>query len=273
MEARYNVTGTARKALVKAIESIIHQTSVYKKAPTFEYAVGDFTINKNGMVSCDDADALERLVHCLIADGFRPEKAMPETPAQDGEPEAPTQAEESKAIGLTVEIPFDKVNVGNLTKLLDAKGDLIKKALGIDDIRIEMKEDRVAFPWFAEVEPDAARAYTNFIAALCRMSKEAKRVTATQQEVENEKYAFLLRCSPHRESSARSSPDRCLQRAHRETSSVSRRRQTTTAPRWSRTAQGPAPVPLLRRLDSSIPRTSSVSSSGSSSFSVSFLFL
>ena len=53
-----------------------------------------------------------------------------------------------------------------------------------------MKEDRVAFPWFAEVEPDAARAYTNFIAALCRMSKEAKRVTATQQEVENEKYAF-----------------------------------------------------------------------------------
>ena len=53
-----------------------------------------------------------------------------------------------------------------------------------------MKEDRVAFPWFAEVEPDAAMAYTKFIAALCRMSKEAKRVTATQKEVENEKYAF-----------------------------------------------------------------------------------
>ena len=53
-----------------------------------------------------------------------------------------------------------------------------------------MKEDRVAFPWFSEVDPDSAKAYMNFIAALCRMSKEAKRVTATEKEVENEKYAF-----------------------------------------------------------------------------------
>ena len=82
------------------------------------------------------------------------------------------------------------MNVGNLLKLLDAKGDLIKKALGISDIRIEMKEDRVAFPWFTEVEPESAMAYTNFIAALCRMSKESKRITATAKEVENEKYAF-----------------------------------------------------------------------------------
>ena len=181
MEARYNLTGTERKGLVKAIENVIHQTPIYKKAPTFEYAVGDFIIDKNGTVSCDDADALERLVHNLIEDGYRPEEDTTETPSQADDPEA---------IGLTVEIPFDKVNVGNLTKLLDAKGDLIKKALGISDIRIEMKEDRVAFPWFTEVEPDAAMAYTNFIAALCQMSKEAKRVTATQKAVENEKYAF-----------------------------------------------------------------------------------
>ena len=190
MEARYNVTGAKRKALVKAIENIIHQEPVYKKAPTFEYAVGDFTIDKNGTVLCDDVDALERLVHSLIADGFRPEEDILDIPSPDREPEAPAQADESEAISLTVEIPFDKVNVGNLTKLLDAKGDLIKKALGISDIRIEMKEDRVAFPWFTEVEPESAMAYTNFIAALCRMSKESKRITATAKEVENEKYAF-----------------------------------------------------------------------------------
>ena len=35
-------------------------------------------------------------------------------------------------VGLTVEIPLDKVAVGNLNKLLDAKGSLIKKALGVD---------------------------------------------------------------------------------------------------------------------------------------------
>ena len=181
MEARYNLTGKERKALVKAIENIIHEPAVYKMTPTFEYTVGEFTIDKNGTVTCEDRDTLERLIHNLIADGFRPEENITETPAQ---------VEESEVIGLTVEIPFDKVNVGNLTKLLDAKGDLIKKALGISDIRIEKKEDRVTFPWFTEVEPDAAMAYTNFIAALCKMSKEAKRVSATQKEVENEKYAF-----------------------------------------------------------------------------------
>ena len=82
------------------------------------------------------------------------------------------------------------MDVGNLTKLLDAKGNLIKKTLGIDDIRIEMQEDRVAFPWFTETDADSAKDYTDFIAVLCKMSKEVKRVTATEKEVENENYAF-----------------------------------------------------------------------------------
>ena len=114
---------------------------------------------------------MENLVQSLIPEGYTPE-------GYEG------------TIALTIEIPFDKVNVGNLTKLIDAKGNLIRKALGTDDLRIEMKEDRVAFPWFSEADADSAKAYTDFIAALCKMSVEAKRVTATEKEVENEKYAF-----------------------------------------------------------------------------------
>lgn len=97
----------------------------------------------------------------------------------------------SERLGLTVEIPLEKVAVGNLTKLLDAKGSLIRKALGISELPIEVLEDRVAFPWFSEL-PDAAavQAYTHFISALCEMSKNAKRVTATEKAVDNEKYAF-----------------------------------------------------------------------------------
>ena len=89
-----------------------------------------------------------------------------------------------------MEIPLDKVAVGNLTKLLDAKGNLIRKALGITDLRIEVLEDRVAFPWFSQVDTDSAAAYTHFISALCEMSRNAKRVTATEKPVDNEKYAF-----------------------------------------------------------------------------------
>lgn len=91
---------------------------------------------------------------------------------------------------LTVEIPLDKVAVDNLTKLLDAKGNLIRKALGITDLHIEVLDDRVAFPWFAQVDADSSAAYTHFISALCEMSRNAKRVTATEKPVDNEKYAF-----------------------------------------------------------------------------------
>ena len=171
MDAKYNVTGKDRKDLVEAIENIAGMKAVYKKAPTFEYVVNNFIIDKEGTVTCKDEAALESLVESLIPAGYTPE-------GYEG------------TIALSIEIPFDKVDVGNLTKLLDAKGNLIKKALGIDDIRIEMQEDRVTFPWFTAADADSAKTYTDFIAALCRMSKEAKRVIATEKEVENEKYAF-----------------------------------------------------------------------------------
>jgi hypothetical protein len=60
----------------------------------------------------------------------------------------------------------------------------------VDDLRIEVLEDRVAFPWFSEVKPDETLAYTNFITKLCMMAKDAKRVNVTEKKVDNEKYAF-----------------------------------------------------------------------------------
>ena len=44
--------------------------------------------------------------------------------------------------------------------------------------------------WFPQVDADSAAAYTHFISALCEMSRNAKRVTATEKPVDNEKYAF-----------------------------------------------------------------------------------
>lgn len=115
---------------------------------------------------------------------------MEETETTEAEGASTSEAA-SERIGLTVEIPLDKVDVGNLTKLLDAKGCLIKKALGISELPIEVLEDRAAFPWFSELpDADAVQAYTHFISALCQMSKNAKRVTVTEKAVDNEKYSF-----------------------------------------------------------------------------------
>lgn len=99
--------------------------------------------------------------------------------------------------GLTVEIPLDMVAVGNLTNILTAKGTLIKKALSINDLRFEIKDDRIAFPWFPELpDSDESQAYTRFISLLCKHSKELKRASAAEKTTTNEKYAircFLLR--------------------------------------------------------------------------------
>ena len=170
-----------RKAVAARLAEITGAEARYTRVPRCAYEVGAYTLEKDGNITIEEGADLQPL-KILADEGFIENF---EAPAEES-----TTESEPEAIGLTVEIPFDKVNVGNLMKLLDAKGELIKKALGISDIRIEMKEDRVAFPWFTEVEPESAMAYTNFIAALCRMSKEAKRVTATAKEVENEKYAF-----------------------------------------------------------------------------------
>jgi len=170
-----------RKVAAARLAELTGAEARYTRVPRCAYEVGAYTLEKDGTITIKEGADLQPL-KILADEGFIENfEASAEESTTESEPEA---------IGLTVEIPFDKVNVGNLMKLLDAKGELIKKALGISDIRIEMKEDRVAFPWFTEVEPESAMAYTNFIAALCRMSKEAKRVTSTAKEVENEKYAF-----------------------------------------------------------------------------------
>ncbi len=197
MRIEFNRTGAERKALVQAMGEILGVKPKYLGMPTAAYQVDCFHIDKNGTVEFDDqADSgeIENLLERLADRGIAAapaETAQAWLEAGSGElsEESGTGPQET-SVGLTVEIPLDKVQVGNLTKLLDAKGSLIKKALGVDDLRFEIRDGRIAFPWFDEVDADSAKAYTHFISALCRMAKEAKRVTAREKETENEKYAF-----------------------------------------------------------------------------------
>ena len=204
MKIRYNRIGSERKALVRAIEEITECTAQYLGAPTFAYQVDYFTIEKDGTLEFDDradSEEIENLLEQLAERGFEGTAAvMPHTAAEteSGELSAETETARhsenvgltSESLGLTVAIPMDGTAVGNLKKLLEAKGNLIKKALGIDSLPIEVKEETVEFPWFEMVSPEETVAYTHFISALCELSKNAKRVTAKEKEVDNEKYAF-----------------------------------------------------------------------------------
>lgn len=195
MKVNFNVKGADRKALAHMIGEKINMKPVYKGMPSAAYQIGDFTLNKDGSLEWDDkvetSDA-EKLVETLVDDGFEAELES----LVKGPQEADSAATEEVS-GLTISIPLDRVNAGNLTNILEAKGTLIKQALGVDDIRIFITEDTVAFPWFDKMpDADEVYAYSTFISCLCKMSIDQKRVSSKEKEIVNPKYefrCFLLR--------------------------------------------------------------------------------
>lgn len=194
MKATYNVTGAARKELVKVIGSTLGTKPVYKFMPTCAFEIGAITVEKDGTMVWDertDEATIQAVIAALAAAGFTAEIEGEAAPEAEGLQEA-DDAEEGDR--LTIALPKDGFTDGsieNLRKLVESKATLIKKALGADRITIDTDGDRVSFPWWdRQPEPEETQSYMAFLAALCKMAKEAKRVTAKETEVESEKYAF-----------------------------------------------------------------------------------
>ena len=193
MQVNYNVTGARRKELVKAIADATGAKAKYMGMPTAAYEIDYFTVTKDGTLEFDDradSEEVEKVLEAVAAAGF-------ECEAQDDfeeESEEPTEnAAQATTDGLTVEMPrsfFTETALDNLKRIVESKAALIKKAIGTDALPIEVTDKKVSFPWFTEVDADTVHAYTNFISKLSEMAKNATRVTATEKEVDNEKYAF-----------------------------------------------------------------------------------
>ncbi len=203
MELKYNVTGAKRKELVKVISDTTGAKAEYKFMPTCSYEIDYFTVTKDGTLAFDnraDSEEVEKVLTALADAGFECEAAesaaLEDSTAEESTDAAMDTAEDGNTaqganVGLTVQIPLEKVTVDNLTRLLEVKGSLIKKALGINALPISIEEDTISFPWFEELPgTDEVKAYTHLIATLCEMSRNQKRITATEKAVDNEKYAF-----------------------------------------------------------------------------------
>ena len=96
---------------------------------------------------------------------------------------------------LTIEVPrdgFTEESIINLQKIIDSKASLLRKALGTDDLSVQISEDRLAFPWFYISDPASTSAYAHLVSALCRMAQKAKRVTVRENHVESEKYTMRI---------------------------------------------------------------------------------
>ena len=189
MTINYNRAGADRKPLIAAIADITGAEAKYLGAPSFAYQVDYFTIDRNGTITFDDradSEEIENLIERLASIGFE---------AEPVEQEADTGAEQPEAYdGLTIQMPADSFTpeaLNNLHSLIASKGQLIRKALGVDLLPVQVEADTISFPWFSgEATAEEVKAYTHLITALCDMARKQKRIIAREKDTDNDKYAF-----------------------------------------------------------------------------------
>ena len=178
MTFEFHCTGADRKKLVTTTAALTETAAKYLGAPTFSYQVGPYHIDKNGTMTVaegTDPSDVDYLIERLYEEGFTAETSVEET-------------------HICISMPsslFTDTALENLDAIIAAKGELIKKALGVTALPILRKDGKVCFPWFSgDASPEEIKAYDNFICKLCEMARTQKRITAKEKEVDNEKYAF-----------------------------------------------------------------------------------
>lgn len=200
MRINYNVTGTNRKALVRAMVELLGEPPVYQGAPSFAYAVGGYRVDKDGMVSVPEDTAPEdirKLVDALREKGFQPvEPAEQPTAAADTGESDPAQADDEDLRFLIIKVPRDGFTPEaeeNLRRIIASKAPLLKKALETDSLDLVFTDNAIRFQWFTLHGIDGETdAYNRLVTAMCKMAKGQKRVVAKECAADNEKFAMRL---------------------------------------------------------------------------------
>lgn len=192
MRLNYNVTGAKRKELVQLLSSFTGCEAKYLGAPTFAYKVGEYRIDRNGVISSDKKinDEVEQdIIFMLRNNGFQPEF--------ESDSECDLELEyEGQSIGFPIEeFPSETINdevIKRLAAIIQSKHTLFKKAIGTTcDLNVELEDGKLWFDWFdREITQQEADLYEPFMKALVQMAITAKRVTAKEKPIENEKFAM-----------------------------------------------------------------------------------
>ena len=198
MEIKYNLTGTERKALVKAVSNIIEKKSKYLGAPSFAYQIGDdCTVTSDGTLKISndtDNDKVEHLLEKLSECGY-------ETENDENADISDTNKDfENETIGCSIGLPIAKLSdkpcndkiIANLKAIIAGKMTLFQKAVGTDkELNVEWNKDEIWFDWFDSVIPNEKLGlYISLFKALYQMAEKAVRVNIKDKPVDNEKFAM-----------------------------------------------------------------------------------
>ncbi len=197
MKAQFNLTKDEKKQLVALISEHTGIEAVYNKVPRCSYTVGPYELDRNAALNWEDADAAD-LLDAIKAAGFefeldgkvtkKPKLVIPEP--VDNDP---------KVDGIEISLlreNFDDESLENLRRIIEGKGELIKRAFECESLDLRLEDEKIIFPWFKAGTSMAIKAYTEFVAALGQMAITQKRISVKPKDIINEKYefrCFLLR--------------------------------------------------------------------------------
>ena len=124
MTVKINAQGAERKRLLLTIAKWMGDPAEYCGAPTFRYKVGGIIVDKSGDTTFPeslDPETTERLLEHLYDEGFDMDMSAKQT-------------EEAEPTGVCISMPrslFTEAHIVNLHGIVESKGNLIKKALGV----------------------------------------------------------------------------------------------------------------------------------------------
>ena len=184
-----------RKELVNALSEILNEKPHYCFAPSFAFEFTLCRVDREATIHLAPTlvgQSVDRVAALLSQRGFDAEviencSEIEEAPDQPDE-------ENSNEEYLAVFIEHEKISAETLAKLeqiVSGKATLLRKALGDSSLSIVNTPKGYAFPWFQiESDEESQRAYATLIEKLIEFARERTRVTASDKETDNPKYAF-----------------------------------------------------------------------------------
>jgi hypothetical protein len=213
MEIR--TTATNRKDIAKAIAEYLGERSVYVGPPTFAYKIGDFTVDREGLILTEDETKGEEVRQMLEEKGFVESGTAEEENSRAADTENTT----------AVTVPLGNMapqGIINLANMIHSKQYLINKSIGTDGFKVNdalitalekskfataeeavsfitefgdygrgfsFADGCICFSGFPYTEDGAkAKAYCELTAAMVRTAREQKRISPTETIEDNEKY-------------------------------------------------------------------------------------
>ena len=179
-----------RKELVNALSEILNEKPHYCFAPSFAFEFTLCRVDREATIHLAPTlvgQSVDRVAALLSQRGFDAEVIENYSEIE----EVPDHPDEEY---LAVFIEPEKISPETLAKLeqiVSGKATLLRKALGDSPLSIVNTPKGYAFPWFQiESDEESRQAYKMLIERLIEFARERTRVTASDKDTDNPKYAF-----------------------------------------------------------------------------------